>query len=219
MKSFVEIIEDIKDIICVEVDKERVFDTDVAKALGIKGVSFASLKKRNSTPYPQILDFCAARSISINKMFYNQSPESLIKQTNSVYAVRYFGDVYASAGGGADVFDESHTKLLLDVDMLNMLGGEAEVRSIDAINVSGDSMEPTFYHGDIVFINRSNTNIGRGGLFVISTEGGLFIKRVQVRIDAKIDIISDNKEYRVESVEQHEIELIGRVVGKFTQTP
>jgi phage repressor protein C with HTH and peptisase S24 domain len=66
-----------------------------------------------------------------------------------------------------------------------------------------------------VFINRRKTDLSRGGVFVIRTEHGLFIKRVSKRIDGKIDIISDNKEYSKLTVFPNEVEFIGRVVGKF----
>ena len=58
-------------------------------------------------------------------------------------------------------------------------------------------------------------DISRGGVFTINTEHGLFIKRIQKRIDGKIDIISDNRDYPVQSAHPEEIEIIGRVVGRF----
>jgi phage repressor protein C with HTH and peptisase S24 domain len=96
-----------------------------------------------------------------------------------------------------------------------MLGGERELKNIEAINVSGDSMEPTFSYNDIVFINRSKTDLQRGGIFTIRTEAGLFIKRIVRRIDGKIDIISDNKVYATQTLDSRELEVLGRVVSRF----
>ena len=76
-------------------------------------------------------------------------------------------------------------------------------------------MEPTFSYNDIVFINRTKTDLGRGGVFTLRTQAGLFIKRVQKRIDGKIDIISDNDVYVTLTLDPHEIEVIGRVVSRF----
>jgi phage repressor protein C with HTH and peptisase S24 domain len=76
-------------------------------------------------------------------------------------------------------------------------------------------MEPTFSYGDMIFINRNKLDIGRGGVFTINTEAGLFIKRLQKRIDGKIDVISDNKEYDKQTLEPHELRVVGRVVGRF----
>jgi hypothetical protein len=215
MKNFIEIVEEIKDIVSQEHPGKKVFDKDIADILGITQMNFATMKKRDKIPFNELLDFCALKSISINWLLYGQSPESLVEPTNRFYMVRFFSDISASAGGGADVIDEEFGSLELSENFVDILGGANELKNIEAIKVSGDSMEPTFSYDDIVFINRRKTDLSRGGVFVIRTEHGLFIKRVSKRIDGKIDIISDNKEYSKLTVFPNEVEFIGRVVGKF----
>lgn len=215
MNSFTEIVEEIKNIVSSNFDGKKIFDKDVADILGISQMNFATMKKRDKIPFNELLDFCASRSISINWILYGQSPESLVEATNRFYMIRYFNDVNASAGGGADNGDEEIENLEIPEQFVALLGGERELKNIEAINVSGDSMEPTFSYNDIVFLNRAKTDLQRGGIFTIRTEAGLFIKRVQQRIDGKIDIISDNKVYSTQTLEPHEIEVIGRVVSRF----
>ena len=215
MKTFSDIVEAIKDIVSSEFPEKKVFDKDVAELLDISQMNFATMKKRNKIPYEELLNFCAKRSIAINWLLYNQSPESLIEPTNRFYMVRYFTSVNASAGGGAENEELEYEPLVLEENFVASLGGERELRHIEAINVSGDSMEPSFSYNDIIFINRSKTDISRGGIFTIRTEHGLFIKRLQVRIDGKLDIISDNKDYPTYVARKDEVEIIGRVVGRF----
>lgn len=215
MKTFSDIVEAIKDIVSSEFPEKKVFDKDVAELLDISQMNFATMKKRNKIPYEELLNFCAKRSIAINWLLYNQSPESLIEPTNRFYMVRYFSSVNASAGGGAENEELEYEPLVLEENFVASLGGERELRHIEAINVSGDSMEPSFSYNDIIFINRSKTDISRGGIFTIRTEHGLFIKRLQVRIDGKLDIISDNKDYPTYVARKDEVEIIGRVVGRF----
>jgi len=215
MKTFNDIVETIKDIISSEFPDKKVFDKDVANMLGISQMNFATMKKRDKVPFNELLDFCAKRSISINWLLYNQSPESLVEATNRFYMVRYFSSVNASAGGGANNDDIDFEPMMLEENFVYSLGGPNELRHIEAINVTGDSMEPTFSYNDIVFVNRSKKDVGRGGVFTIRTEHGLFIKRLQVRIDGKLDIISDNKDYPTAIAHPNEIEIIGRVVGRF----
>ncbi|WP_345991116.1 S24 family peptidase [Sulfurimonas sp. HSL-1716] len=215
MKSFMEIVEEIKDIVSQEIPGKKVFDKDIADVLGITQMNFATMKKRDKIPFAELLDFCASKSISINWLLYGQAPESLVETTNRFYMIRYFSDISASAGGGSDNDNEEYESLELSENFIDILGGTNELKNIEAIKVSGDSMEPTFSYDDIVFINRQKTELSRGGVFVIRTEHGLFIKRISKRIDGKIDIISDNKEYSKMTLYPQEIELIGRVVGKF----
>lgn len=215
MKNFLEIVEEIKSIVSTEFNGRKIYDKDVADILGISQMNFATMKKRNKIPFGELLDFCATKSISINWLLYGQSPESLVEATNRFFMVKYFGNVNASAGGGADADEEEAYGIEIPHEFVMMLGGERELKYIEAINVSGDSMEPTFSYNDIVFINRSKTDLQRGGIFTIRTEAGLFIKRIQKRIDGKIDIISDNQVYSTQTLDPSEIEVIGRVVSRF----
>ncbi len=215
MNKFTEIVDEIKIILSTDIKAKKIFDKDVADVLGISQMNFATMKKRNKIPFMELLDFCAIKSISINWMLYGQSPESLVEATNKFYMIKYFNDISASAGAGADIDIEEIQELEIPEQFVFMLGGEKELKYIEAINVSGDSMEPTFSYNDIVFINRSKTDLGRGGIFTIRTEAGLFIKRVQKRIDGKIDIISDNKVYTTQTLDLNQVEVVGRVVSRF----
>lgn len=215
MKSFSDIVEQIKDIISSEIPGKKVFDKDIAEALQLSQMNFATMKKRNRLPFNELLDFCAKRSISINWLLYGQAPESLIEATDRYYRVRYYSEVSASAGGGAHNEVESCDAIELDALFVERLGGQKALEHIEAIKVSGDSMEPTFSYDDIIFINRAMNDIARGGIFTIQTEHGLFVKRLQRRIDGTIAILSDNKEYHDQIVEPSHITVIGRVVAKF----
>lgn len=215
MNNFSHIVEEIKSIVSSDFSNKKIFDKDVADILGISQMNFATMKKREKIPFNELLDFCASKSISINWILYGQSPESLVDATNKFYMVKYFSDINASAGGGSEVESEEVEEIEIPKYFVSMLGGERELKYIEAINVSGDSMEPTFSYNDIVFINRDKTDLQRGGIFTIRTEAGLFIKRVQKRIDGKIDIISDNKVYSTQTLDPNEIEVIGRVVSRF----
>ena len=215
MNSFTDIVEEIKSILSPEFSPRKVFDKDVAEILGISQMNFATMKKRDKIPFNELLDFCAKKAISINWMLYGQSPESLVEATNKFYMIKYLNAVNASAGGGTDEQYEEIAELELPEHFVFMLGGEKELKNIEAINVSGDSMEPTFSYNDIVFINRSKTDINRSGIFTIRTQSGLFIKRIQKRVDGMVDILSDNSVYPTQTLSQNQIEVVGRVVGRF----
>jgi len=215
VNKFIEIVEEIKNIISTDFNGKKVFDKDVADVLGISQMNFATMKKRDKLPFTELLDFCAIKSISINWLLYGQSPESLIEATNRFYMIKYLSDVNASAGGGSSVEDENIEELKLPEQFSTILGGDNQLKNIEAINVTGDSMEPTFSYNDIIFINRAKTDLHSGGIFTIRTEAGLFIKRIEKRMDGKIDIISDNPVYSTQTLNINEIEVIGRVISKF----
>ena len=215
MNSFAKIVDEIKNIVSLDFKSKKVFDKDIANILGITQMNFATMKKRNKIPFTELLDFCAVKSISINWILYGQSPESLIEPTHKLYVIKYFNNISASAGGGSEIDSEQIENVEIPEQFVLSLGGEKELKNIEAINVSGDSMEPTLNYNDIVFINRKKTDLSRGGIFVIRTESGLFIKRVIKEENDMVNIISDNKIYEPQILKLKNLEIIGKVVSRF----
>ncbi len=212
-----DLLPKIKNIISKELGNRKVFDKDVALALQINQPTFTTMKNRGKIPYEEILYFCAKRKISINWLFYDQLTKSLEEETEKYSNVRYFSDVYASAGGGALNYDEDYKYLTLDDRLIQRLGGKKEIKNIDSLNVLGDSMEPTFRDGDIMFLNRTYKEIQKGGIFVISTPFGLFVKRLRLKTDGTLEMISDNPNYTTEVVDLCSVEVVGKVVGSMNE--
>ena len=212
MYDLKKVIKKIKEIIALEKKGKKIFDKDVANALAIPQTTFATMKKRNSIPFKEILEYCANKKISINWLFFDQDIEMLAEETDKFFQVHYFSDIRASAGGGSFNFDDNYEVLSIDRTLMNNIASSS-TETLEAINVDGESMEPTLQDGSIVFIDRNQTNINKDGIFVASTTAGLFIKRIRQRADGMIELISDNKTYSPEIITLEEVEIVGRVVG------
>jgi len=207
-----EVIERMKDIISESGIDGKIFDKDVATALNIPQARFATMKKRNSIPYKEILEFCAIKKISANWLFFDQAVDMLKKETDKFFQVRYFADIRASAGGGAEVFDENFEIMSMDKNIMYNMVGQGNTK-LEAIMVDGESMEPTLHDGSIVFIDREQKDIAKDGIFIASTTSGLFIKRIRQRVDGMVELISDNTMYSPEVIAPDQIIIVGKVVG------
>ena len=164
MLDVIDIIEKLKDVLSKDGQNNRVFDKDVADSLDITQANLATMKTRNKIPFSNILDFCALKKISINWLLYGQDPSSLIDSTDR-YWIRYYPGIAMSAGGGSDVNDENFEKLNIPDYFINFLGGKNEVKYIEAINVTGESMEPTLNDNDIIFVNTKNKFYSKDGIY------------------------------------------------------
>ncbi len=207
-----EIIEKLRDVLSSEKNTGKVFDKEIATALDLSTVNFATIKKRNSVPFSNILDFCAIKKISINWLLYGQDPSSLVDSTDR-YWIKYFPTISVSAGGGAYDGEDDYEKLDIPDFFVNIVGGKDNVQNIEAINVTGDSMEPTLNGGNIIFIDKTKQDASKDGIYAFVNENGLFVKRIQKRIDGGLDIISDNKEYPIQIAQKNEINILGKVVS------
>ncbi|WP_457743243.1 hypothetical protein [Sulfurimonas sp.] len=71
MRDFRQIIEILKEYIAYQKRAGRIYDKDVAKLLNISQSKFATIKKRNSTPYVELLEYCNRENICCKKIFFD----------------------------------------------------------------------------------------------------------------------------------------------------
>ena len=120
----------------------------------------------------------------------------------SIYTFRKLSINKASAGFGFDLNDPDLWKEIRVIDT-------PEARKADmAVTVEGQSMEPDYYDGDIVYISlASEIPLGHVGLFIQNNKG--YIKEA-----GRDCIISRNPEYNDIYPSDGEIECKGLVIGK-----
>ena len=78
-------------------------------------------------------------------------------------------------------------------------------------------MSPTLNDRDIILCDTTKFEINKGGVFVVLGSGGLYVKRVSLMIDGKIELISDNKNYTSQIMDYSDLEqfkIFGKVIGK-----
>ena len=70
MRDFRTIIKVLKEYVS-DGSLEKVYDKEIAALLDISQAQFATIKKRNTTPYPQIIRFCKEEGISCCDIFFD----------------------------------------------------------------------------------------------------------------------------------------------------
>jgi phage repressor protein C with HTH and peptisase S24 domain len=172
------------------------------------------MKKRDKIPFDKILDFCAIKKISINWLLYGQDPSSLIDTTDK-YWIKFYTGVALSAGGGSNIENEEFEKLDIPDFFVSTLGGKENIKNIEAINVTGESMEPTLNDSDIIFIDTNKQDCTKDGIYALHTQDGLLVKRIQKLSNGNFNIISDNTIYSNYTITKSELTIYGKVIGSF----
>lgn len=105
----------------------------------------------------------------------------------------------AAAGTGQYVFDD------IPFDMVRV-DAKKYKKADYAIQVNGDSMEPTYYDGDTLIVERYEVpEVGETGIFIVDGMG--YVKRM-----GNGELISDNKAYS--NIVGEYGECLGKVLGK-----
>ena len=70
MRDFSAILKELKRYLAKS-KNAKVYDKDVAYALGITQMNFATIKRRNSIPYESIIRFCKKESLCGSEIFFD----------------------------------------------------------------------------------------------------------------------------------------------------
>ena len=79
MIDFLEVTERIRTILHSILQKEKIYDRDIAHALKLDPQYYAVIKKRKKIPYESIALFCQHYKVSINWILFSQKPKLLGK--------------------------------------------------------------------------------------------------------------------------------------------
>ncbi|RXJ70669.1 hypothetical protein CS022_22655 [Veronia nyctiphanis] len=126
----------------------------------------------------------------------------------------------ASMGQGIPI-ELEHDRLISTVSISKQWINEhlPKVSSVDnlaMITGYGDSMEGTFNHGDMLFVDTGVDDFIMDAVYVLDLNGQLYIKRLQMRPDGVLLMISDNPKYQPYEINPEEkttLRVLGRVVG------
>lgn len=100
-------------------------------------------------------------------------------------------DVRASAGGGlVPLSDEPPERIAFGRDWLAQFRGAS--KNLGLLTADGDSMYPTIPNGALMLVDFDATRPLDGAIFVFEIDGAMLVKRLQVRFDKSLVLISDN---------------------------
>lgn len=85
-------------------------------------------------------------------------------------------------------------------------------QNMSLIRVQGDSMEPTLISGDLALVDHSKDVTTRGGLFAITIDGEIMVKRIQPLMGPRLLVISDNQKYTTLEIAAEEIRINGKIL-------
>lgn len=121
-------------------------------------------------------------------------------------------DVEASAGHGSMIHSEQiidHLAFLREWIQKELSLNPEKVLLIKAI---GDSMTPTIKAGALLLVNMEVTKVRNDSIYIIRQNGDLLVKRVQNLMDGRVEIKSDNAEYKPIILQGENLDIIGEVV-------
>ncbi|HDL3753719.1 TPA: helix-turn-helix transcriptional regulator [Mannheimia haemolytica] len=169
------------------------------KPKGIGDKIAAKLEDGMNKPRGWLDQVHSEQSNLINSRIGNEE-QKLQEQDLNDFIIIDVLDVSASAGfGSSSELVEVVNQMRYVPEQFYSLFRNMAPRYIRIINLSGDSMYPTFSSGDMLFVDISVNEFTGDGVYVFTYKGHLYVKRLQNTGD-QILVISDNKLYEKWSI-------------------
>ena len=200
---------------------EQGFSTykELAEYLGTKPATLDAWKQRKEIPEKAVSKYNFLNSNKEVKLRLNMPTQdvkldlflgsSKKSDTQTMRKIPYYDCFKASAGFGAlngNVKEPEY--IILPSRFLNGASSSTE-----AIKCQGDSMSPALNDGDVMFIDRCDTDIKEGEVYIVRCSDELYVKRL-FKMPGKLIARSDNVSYPEFPISLDECEILGRVVYK-----
>lgn len=121
----------------------------------------------------------------------------------------------AAAGDGVETFSERAAgHLAFSRGWLERWIGRRE-ENLALMEAVGESMSPTINDGDTMMIDLSIKEARSDSIYIIATLSGLIVKRIQIGHTGGYHIISDNPQFKTETIkasDRHEMRVVAEVV-------
>lgn len=126
-----------------------------------------------------------------------------------------------SCGRGTVVMDEADvTPVRIGKEVIKDIWKVSTPEVLKLFKASGDSMENTIEDGNILLVDTSRTDYHNGGIYVLTINNDWFVKRLRLKINGDLEIISDNPKYDPEILKPNtdiEINVVGRVIKNLSR--
>ncbi|MDQ7799524.1 MAG: S24 family peptidase [Candidatus Edwardsbacteria bacterium] len=229
-----------KSLLLKELRKElSLTQAEMAKLIGLKWYQIKNIetgKTKLSNQLERVLSFtfnvnpqwlCGnTEQIFINDskpIIYDGDNPRVIKEGLSEYSAEAsvrvpLYNVAAAAGSGCYICQENITGHLLFphhyIEKVLCVSG----KDLLVVTASGDSMVPTINDNDLVMVDQSQKILKSGSVYLLRFDDTLVVKRVQLKPEGMVQIVSDNKMLDPFEIKGSDINVLGKVVwvgGKF----
>lgn len=177
------------------------------------GISLEELMSDVETPPPR-LGLADVEKLGTPIITW-ENPEDL-PEGEFVIVPRY--DIHVAAGNGHVVYDEREHDQGQAYRASSVRNLATKASNLMTVYAKGESMEPSIYEGDALLVDRGQTTVKDRQVYILRYGHEIRVKRLFLRPDGGLRIVSDNSSAFPEEVitgeEMKHIEIIGRVVER-----
>lgn len=209
--------EDIKNFVAEKIKEKGLALNKVSIAIGKDGTYLFQYINRNSPKrLGEVERKKLAKILDINEselIDTDLNTASIFNPQSNIVSIDVL-DVSACCGNGIENFEENVIgQQMMTLPALREFTAAAP-ENIKIIKAIGDSMVPTIYPGDVVWVDVSFKEPASDGLYLLGVGKELMIKRIQINpFDNSATIKADNPQYETfQKGNYQEIKVVGKII-------
>ena len=188
--------------------KRRMTQRELASKVGVSSTAISQWEREENTPKSKHL-FELSKIFNVSVQFLTGESRSEELTEPACILIPYYPLVLAAGGHGNIIDDETTDFTPIPKHAIK----NHNINDICCIGVAGDSMTPVLFDGSIIAIDRSDTLIKDGKMYVFKHDGLLRVKCLK-RTPKELIVQSYNVSYETETYSLDELDnfdVIGRV--------
>ncbi|MEW6711606.1 MAG: XRE family transcriptional regulator [Candidatus Riflebacteria bacterium] len=192
---------------------EKISAAKIARLIGVHPTQLQDWKNGRSSPNPEKMKLLAeALGVSLSELISGLPEKIPVDLTVKIPIY----EAEASAGHGC-LNDTEAVENYLMIDRETIRGElQCNPDHLAIIRVRGDSMTPTIKPGEMVVIDKTVNTFVTDGIYVLRIDETIVVKRVQILLGKRINIISSNQAYppfQINLSDSEGLTVIGRVMA------
>ena len=206
---------------------------DFAKIIGLPSRTYWDYEKsKTDIPTDKLLQIANVFKVNTDRLFGNSeimfiNPDNIERieneksqeVANECVTIDHI-HINPSCGNGTSVYDDALiTPIQLGINLIKNVFN-ANPNNLKVFKASGDSMETTISDGDLLLVDVARKDFANGGIFLLTINNEWYCKRLKLKINGDLEIISDNPRYEKEIKhpnDEIEIKIIGKVIRNLSK--
>lgn len=151
----------------------------------------------------------------------NAKPQLDLPTENDIIEIDRIYDVRPECGAGTELYSEPYIEpFRISRQSIKAYLRCSSPENLKTFQASGDSMEDKISDGDWLLVDIGRRDASVSGVYIFTANGLYRCKRLNLTLDGKLEVKSDNKNYQTEIVGPDsgvEINIVGRVLNNLSK--
>lgn len=147
--------------------------------------------------------------------------EAFMRKCEDIIDIERIEGIRPECGAGMELFTEPNVEpFRISRQSIKTYLRCTAPENLKTFQASGDSMEGIISHGDWLLVDVGCKDASYSGIYIFTANGKYRCKRLNITLDGRLEVKSDNPNYATEYVgpdSNVEIEIVGRVLNNLSR--